>query len=64
MKFKVVIGSHTEDGKVFHQGEVVESSRDLAMVFLGKFVRLNEDNEEVGKTSPNPPRTRRVRSKM
>ena len=40
MKFKVLNGSHCEDNKVFHAGDIVQSKKNLDQIFVNKFERV------------------------
>jgi hypothetical protein len=40
MKFKVLNGKHSQDGKVYEAGSVIPSKRDLTKVFKNKFEKV------------------------
>ncbi len=46
-KFKVIEGSHIEEGQSYGKGQVVDSPLDLMALFKGKF-------EKVGESTPKP----------
>jgi len=39
-KFKVVIGTHIEDGVSYTKDQIVKSEKDLTKLFPGKFTKL------------------------
>lgn len=40
-RFEVLAGAHSQDGHVFHKGEIVTSATDLCAQFINKFRRLD-----------------------
>jgi len=48
MKFKLLGGTHTQFGKTYRKGEIIDCVVDLALVFAGKFQVLHPE------TAPNP----------
>jgi len=47
-KYKVVIGTHLEAGKVYGKGAIVNSPLDLPKLFPGKFSRLELAESDMG----------------
>jgi len=42
MKFRVLGGNHSQDGKVFQKGDIVETDKPLDKIMANKFVRILE----------------------
>ena len=57
-KFKVVIGTHLEDGKSYGKDQIVKSDKDLSTLFPGKFTKLEyappEPAPEAEEAEPAP----------
>ncbi|HUS88040.1 MAG TPA: hypothetical protein VMW91_01510 [Desulfosporosinus sp.] len=49
MRFKVLVGTHSEDGVEYTAGQTVESVSRLDKVFRGKFQSLDAIEDETGK---------------
>ena len=47
-KFKVVMGTHVEDGKSYTKDKIVNSTHDLVELFPGKFIRLDPPESDWG----------------
>lgn len=56
-RYKVKMGRHIEDGKLYTKGQVVTSDRNLCQLFPQKFTDLTpsiEENEEDEQPEPTP----------
>jgi len=53
-KFKVVIGTHLEDGKSYGKDQIVKSEKDLTTLFPGKFIKLEYAPVEPEPEAPAP----------
>jgi len=54
-KLKKGAGPHSENGKIYKAGEVIESDLDLIKLFPRKFQRLDIDNDNEVSTNPLGP---------
>ena len=52
MKFRVLVGIHSQDGKVYEAGDIVESDLDLMKIYTcnAKFERVSESVTEIDET--------------
>jgi hypothetical protein len=53
-RLKEKCGTHSQNGKTYHPGDVVETDMDLSVKFHTKFVKIydDEDKKDTGKKTP------------
>lgn len=58
MKFKVLAGTHSEEGVEYKRNEIVESNRPLHEIFKAKFERLHDDTPTAVKPAAPVPKSK------
>jgi len=53
MKYRLKGGSHVQNNKIYHKGDIIDTSFDLCQLFRGKFEKVYEEVTDTGVEIPN-----------
>ena len=56
-KFRVLMGTHVQNGKAYLKGKIVKSTSDLSKLFVGKFAEVGKRDDEADEEVATPAKT-------